>query len=185
MKTEAKFSSTLKEMMENTPLDSINITALCDKIGVKRQTFYYHYRDIYDLLTAIFLNEKIEGLSKASNWHEIISACLGYIRLNKVFLEAVANSSAADLIKGFLADQIFQVYFKNMNENPNYAILGREEIKNHVSVVSTFMSYIIEKYVIDTKKISAGQIEKKIISIYGDVPDTILERALRFKKKEA
>ena len=66
MKTEAKFAIKIKELMQTTPLDQISVKNLCDTVGVNRQTFYYHFRDIYDLLTAIFLNEKIEGLSKTT-----------------------------------------------------------------------------------------------------------------------
>jgi AcrR family transcriptional regulator len=65
MTTEAKFKYALKEMMLSKPLEEINVTVLCDKCGCHRQTFYYHYQDIYDLLAAIFLNEDIAGLDKA------------------------------------------------------------------------------------------------------------------------
>ena len=50
MITEAKFKYALKDMMKTMPLEDINVTALCNKIGCHRQTFYYHYQDIYDLI---------------------------------------------------------------------------------------------------------------------------------------
>ena len=67
MITEAKFKYALKDMLRTTPLEEINVTALCAKIGCHRQTFYYHYQDIYDLIAAILLNEDISALEDAKD----------------------------------------------------------------------------------------------------------------------
>jgi AcrR family transcriptional regulator len=56
MKTEYRFAEALKEMMSEVSLDSISVTSLCKKCKVNRQTFYYHFHDIYDLLALVFLN---------------------------------------------------------------------------------------------------------------------------------
>jgi AcrR family transcriptional regulator len=97
MTTEAKFKYALKEMMLSKPLEEINVTVLCDKCACHRQTFYYHYQDIYDLLAAIFLNEDIEGLDKAKDAKETLLAFFSYAKENFVFLRSSYNSAAHDL----------------------------------------------------------------------------------------
>ena len=57
MKTEQLIAEALKELMSNESFDRITVQELSYACGIKRQTFYYHFRDIYDLLTWIFLNE--------------------------------------------------------------------------------------------------------------------------------
>ena len=59
MITEAKFKYALKEMMKEQELEDINVTALCARCNCHRQTFYYHYQDIYDLIATIFLTEDL------------------------------------------------------------------------------------------------------------------------------
>ena len=59
MKTEHQFAEALKKMMANTPLDEISVTSLSKRIGVSRKTFYYHFHDVYDLLTLVFLDDKV------------------------------------------------------------------------------------------------------------------------------
>ena len=59
MKTEYRLAEALKNMMSEVPLDSISVTSLVKRCHVNRQTFYYHFHDIYDLLTLVFLNESI------------------------------------------------------------------------------------------------------------------------------
>ena len=48
--------------MSELPLEEISVAALARRCKVNRQTFYYHFHDIYDLLTLVFLDEKIEGI---------------------------------------------------------------------------------------------------------------------------
>ena len=73
MKTEHALALGLKKMMSHQPIDSISVLELSNKCGVSRKTFYYHYHDIYDLLTQIFLEEKIQGASSAENFHALIT----------------------------------------------------------------------------------------------------------------
>ena len=109
MTTEAKFKYALKEMMLSKPLEEINVTVLCDKCACHRQTFYYHYQDIYDLLAAIFLNEDIEGLEKAKDAEEALGAFLNYAKENFVFLRSSYNSAAHDLVDDFFYSKIMKV----------------------------------------------------------------------------
>ena len=48
--TKLSLSTALLELLEAKPLDKITVTELVKKCGVNRQTFYYNFRDIYDLV---------------------------------------------------------------------------------------------------------------------------------------
>ena len=54
-------------MMSELPLEEISVAALTRRCKVNRQTFYYHFHDIYDLLALVFLNETIPGVDEAMN----------------------------------------------------------------------------------------------------------------------
>ena len=64
MKTQTKLANALKELMETKPLDTITVKELTEKVGINRQTFYYHYKNIYDLLMDIYLNEVVLGVEE-------------------------------------------------------------------------------------------------------------------------
>lgn len=64
MKMKARLGHALKKFMVTEQLDTISVISLTKHCKVNRQTFYYHFRNIYDLLTWVFLNEEIE---KATN----------------------------------------------------------------------------------------------------------------------
>lgn len=50
IRTQAQLLEALNELIKTKPLSCISITELCSKAGVNRNTFYYHYNNIYDLI---------------------------------------------------------------------------------------------------------------------------------------
>lgn len=119
MKTEYKLSEALKEMMEKTPLDEISVVTLTKKCGVNRQTFYYHFHDIYDLLTLVFLNEKIRNIDKARKLKEMVVAIYQYYEDNALFVDASINSAGKELFQEFVYNNCYQVILRLVNEAPN------------------------------------------------------------------
>lgn len=52
-KTTDKIKTGLIEMLATSSIDDITATALCERAGVNRATFYYHYNSVYDVLAEI------------------------------------------------------------------------------------------------------------------------------------
>ena len=48
--TKHMLSSALKELLARNTIDKITISEITDLAQVSRKTFYYHFRDVYDLL---------------------------------------------------------------------------------------------------------------------------------------
>ncbi len=59
----------LWEMLEEMPFDKITVTALVKRCDISSNTFYYHYRDIYDLLDAWFHLELGRFTGEGTDWH--------------------------------------------------------------------------------------------------------------------
>lgn len=102
MITEAKLKIALKDMMKTKKLEDINVTALCRKCGIHRQTFYYHYTDIYDLIAAIFLTEDLGVGKKNKDARSILKGFVQYVSKNFSFLRSTYNSAARDLTDDFI-----------------------------------------------------------------------------------
>ena len=48
--TKRALEESLKHMLLKKPLDKISISDITNDCGISRMTFYYHFRDIYDLV---------------------------------------------------------------------------------------------------------------------------------------
>ena len=48
--TKAALEASLKKLLLKKPLDKITINDLTTDCGISRMAFYYHFKDIYDLV---------------------------------------------------------------------------------------------------------------------------------------
>lgn len=53
-RTKAMFADALLQTIENKELSKVRVLELCRICGTDRQTFYYHFRDKYDLVAWIY-----------------------------------------------------------------------------------------------------------------------------------
>lgn len=67
--TKRALATSLKELMVEQPFDKINVAQICERCNMNRKSFYYHFKDKYDLVNWIFDTEFIELLK-----HENLSA---------------------------------------------------------------------------------------------------------------
>ena len=58
--TKLALSNALKELLEEQAFEKISVADICDRCGMNRKSFYYHFRDKYDLVNWIFDTEFVE-----------------------------------------------------------------------------------------------------------------------------
>ncbi|HAS55975.1 MAG TPA: hypothetical protein DEF61_04800 [Firmicutes bacterium] len=182
MITEAKLKYALKQMMEEIPLEEINVTALCKKCGCHRQTFYYHYQDIYDLIAAIFLNENLEKIDSCKDVKSTLKAFLQYVKDNFSFLRSTYNSAARDLtddfIFGKLNAKLFSVWTKQSNPE-----LKKDSYRN----ASRRFAHIVADefgYCFKDSKLTPEKFSKKMNKFIENCMNIILPSILELSKKE-
>ena len=82
--TKKALAAALKKMMEVKPIDKITVKDLVEICGVNRQTFYYHFDDVYDLLEWVFEEDANANLPKEvvyDRWKtDVIMWMLRYIK---------------------------------------------------------------------------------------------------------
>ena len=78
--TRKAIMQTLLHILKTTPLDRITVKDICESCEVNRNTFYYYFKDIYDVLEALFDEEA--------------RIVLDEVKEGGTFYEAYARSSA-------------------------------------------------------------------------------------------
>ena len=71
--TKKALATSLKKLLSKKELSKITISNITNDCGVNRQTFYYHFKDVYDLLEWIYMNEFIqsmEGNNTYDTWQQ-------------------------------------------------------------------------------------------------------------------
>ena len=59
-RTKIWIADTMKTLMAKKPLEKIRVTEICRAAEIERPTFYYHFRDKYDLMAWIFCQRTLQ-----------------------------------------------------------------------------------------------------------------------------
>ena len=181
MKTEYRFAQALKVMMSEKPLEEISVLSLCRKCHVNRQTFYYHFHDIYDLLTLVFLNEKIENINDAKNFKEMIISTYEYYDKNRKFIDASISSAGKDLVQEFFFNNYYQTIYNILNKYETSSLVSVQNKKNVARFYASAFSYSTVYYLISyNKKTLDG-----LLSSFGFVDQIDLAKTLRELRKKS
>lgn len=89
--TKTALACALKELMKEAPFLKISVGDICAKCGMNRKSFYYHFKDKYDLVNWIYYTEFVEVVSQKTyraGWDLIEDICTYFYR-NRDFYRKV------------------------------------------------------------------------------------------------
>lgn len=138
--TKFALAKSLKKLMLHRPLDKITVKDLVKDCGVNRQTFYYHFRDIYDLLGWILQTEANDAILDCQNydtWQKGLLKILQYVKENSTFCVNAFRSLGREQLESFLNNAISALISSMMDElSEGYHI--RDGDKNFIVRFFTF-----------------------------------------------
>ena len=106
-------AQSLKKLLSTRKLDKITVKDIAEDCGVNRQTFYYYFRDIYDLLEWNFCDatERLirSGLDHG-DWRSGVKAVTEYLQENRTLVwnayHSISHESVSDFLKRTLRPHI-------------------------------------------------------------------------------
>ena len=103
--TKRALEASLKKLLLEKPLNKITINDITEDCGVNRMTFYYHFKDIYDLVDWILMEDAaktMEGRQSFDTWTEAFLDILHQIRDNKALVLNVYRSVGREQVEQYL-----------------------------------------------------------------------------------
>lgn len=76
--TKQAIMNCLLELLSTKQLDKITVKDICEICEINRNTFYYYFQDIYDVLDAVFQNEaekSVRDVNEGASFYEEIVRC--------------------------------------------------------------------------------------------------------------
>ncbi len=108
--TERAIVETLNEMLKKYPIDKITVKDLTEACGISRNTFYYHFHDIYDVLTKSFLEEVdaiLEAHGDDDSWEMTFEEGLSFLYENKAAIDHLYKTMDRDSLTRFLNEVVY------------------------------------------------------------------------------
>lgn len=103
--TKRALEASLKKLLLQKPLNRITINDITEDCGVNRMTFYYHFKDIYDLVDWIMVEDAakaLEGRQSFENWTDAFLDILHQVQDNKVLVMNVYRSVSREQLEQYL-----------------------------------------------------------------------------------
>jgi Transcriptional regulator len=133
--TKKALAASLKKLLEDRPLDQITVVDIAEDCEVNRQTFYYHFRDIFDLIEWIYTSEAtkaLDGKKTYDSWQQGFLQIFEYALDNRTFVLKTYHSISLDHLRQYLYRETYHLLIGVVEEKS--AGLGvREDDKEFIA----------------------------------------------------
>lgn len=174
--TKLALSNALKELLEERSFEKISVSDICERCHMNRKSFYYHFKDKYDLVNWIFDTEFVEvnqanamyaqneSFAFDDRWKNIEIIC-DYFYENRSFYRRVLK---VDGQNSFVSH--FREFIRPLFRLRVEALLGVEDVPEMVyDFVLDGVICVVERWLLDTNCISVEDFMfnlKKLIQIF-------------------
>ncbi len=106
--TKLMITQGLKSLLETKPFSDISVGDISKQCNISRNTFYYHFKDKFDLINWIFHTEItpiIEKTTDIEHWNDGLLSLCQYMQTNRTFymnvLEFQGQNSFSECLMDF------------------------------------------------------------------------------------
>ena len=128
--TKLALESSLKKLLLRKPLDKITINDLTADCGISRMSFYYHFRDIYDLVEWVCVEDgrrALQGKKTYETWQEGLGQIFEAVLENKPFILNVYRAVSRDKIESYLYKLTYSLIADVVEEKSAGTVLAEED----------------------------------------------------------
>ena len=110
--TKRALAGALRELMMDVPFDKIRVAHICERCDMNLKSFYYHFKDIYDLVEWACVEDGKKALRDKKTydtWQEGFAQIFEAVLENKPFIMNVYHSVRREKIESFLYKLTYQL----------------------------------------------------------------------------
>ena len=179
--TKRALEQSLKNLLLKKPLTKITVADITEDCGINRMTFYYHFKDIYDLVEWSCMEDArcaLEGKKTYDTWQEGLLQIFEAVLENKPFIMNVYRCVDREQVEKYLkplTDNLLMGVVEEQSAN----MVVREEDKAFIAKV---YSYIFVGLMLDWIKDDMKEEPEKLVSRLALViQDTFSDALERFR----
>ena len=171
--TKLWIAEKMKELMKTKSIEKIRVTEICKAAEIERPTFYYHFKDKYDLVAWVFYNS-----AYGTDIISAESAARGMQQMKKdfIFYKRAYEDSSQNALWRYMLEYFVERYKEQAKE-----ILKTEVLETQVQYSIRFYCYgtvnMTREWVLFDNTTSAEVVVKMM---FMSMPEVL--RSIYFKK---
>ncbi len=139
--TKRALEQSLKNLLLKKPLTKITINDIADDCGINRMTFYYHFKDIYDLVEWACMEDARKALEENKTydtWQQGFLQIFEAVRSNKPFVMNVYRCVHQEQVEKYLKPLVDDLILGVINEEA-VGMTVREEDKDFIAQIYSYI----------------------------------------------
>ncbi len=177
--TKHALEASLKHLLLEKPLPKISIADITEDCGISRMTFYYHFKDIYDLIEWSCIQEAQKALGEKktyATWQQGFLQLFAAVKANKPFIMNVYQSVSREQVENYLYQVTYALLKDVVNEQAAHLSV-REEDKAFIANVYkyAFVGLMLE-WIRDGMKEDPGHLVDRLSVVMQGAFTAALER---------
>ncbi|WBW98875.1 TetR/AcrR family transcriptional regulator [Oceanirhabdus sp. W0125-5] len=111
--TKKVLTNSLKKLMTQKPLEKISIREITEDCGLNRQTFYYHFSDIYNQLEWLYQQEAIALFAEHKGkklWQEGLLKFFNYFNENREMCYCTLKSLGREHLFRHFYEDVYEIF---------------------------------------------------------------------------
>lgn len=160
--TKKAIEASLKNLLLKKPFDKITINDIAEDCGISRMTFYYHFKDIYDLVEWACEEDAkkiLEGKDDYKTWTQGFLNLFEEVLKNKPFILNVYRSVGREQVENYLYEIGYDLLL-NVIEEKAQGMTVRDEDKEFIA---DFYKYAFVGLMLDWVKNGMKEDPHKIV----------------------
>ncbi len=184
--TKKAMMDTFLELLETKSVDKITVKDIVETCGINRNTFYYYYADIYELMEDVLMTQTEEGVKKigdcSSFYEEYVNTAALVINYKQAILH-LFNSKTRDAFEQYLETIIINFIERFVRK----AADGHNLLDEDITYISRFYAYSVTGSMIQWIKDGMKRVHEDVIKDMSDsfdatIDDMIVERESKRKR---
>ena len=139
--TKRALEQSLKNLLLKKPLTKITVSDIADDCGINRMTFYYHFKDIYDLVEWSCLEDAKHALDEKKTyetWQQGLLQIFEAVKENKPFILNVYRCVHREQVEKYLQPLVDQLLLGVINEETGNMTI-RDEDKQFIAQIYSYI----------------------------------------------
>ena len=171
--TKRALAASLKNMLLKKPLNKITINDIAEDCGINRMTFYYHFKDIYDLVEWTCEEDAakaLEGKNTYNTWQQGFLNIFYAVLENKPFIMNVYRSVSREQVEIYLYRVTYDLLIGVVNERSANMSVSEDDKKFIADFYKFAFVGIMLEWIKNDMKADPKQIVDRISNlIHGDI----------------
>lgn len=175
--TKMLLSKSLKKILNKKPLNKITVKDIANDCKLTRQTFYYHFQDIYELLDWTYKNELGHLLSdpQDNSWEKVIKGILNFISENKFMFIYTIQSVGREHFEQAIYSDLFEFSKNKISKISSKTDIPDEKINFLANLQTITLTSIIIQWANNGMKENPDDIVKMLDSTINSATLNVLK----------